>query len=66
MLKLDGMKCEMEKGEEFNPGSAYVVKDINQKYAVYLSELGILEQPSITRFIEKLMLVLPNLCSKNL
>ena len=48
--------------QEFNPGSVYVVKGINQKCIEYLSELGILEQPSNTRItktfecITKLML----------
>ena len=29
--------------DDFNPGSVYVVKDINQKYIEYLSDLRILE-----------------------
>ena len=52
--------------EEFNPGSVYVVKDINQKFVEYLSELRVLEQPNTTRFTEKLLLALPKLCSKTL
>ena len=49
---------------EFNPGSVYVVKDINKKYVEYLSEPRILEQPDTTRFTKKLLLALPNLWSK--
>ena len=50
--------------EENNPGSVYIVKDINQKYIDYLSELGISEQPNTTRFTEKILHALPNLCTK--
>ena len=49
--------------EEFNPGSVYIVKDINQKFIEYLSELGILEQPNTTKFTDKLLLALPNISS---
>ena len=50
--------------EENNPGSVYIVKDINQKYIVYLSELEISEQPNTTRFTEKILHALPSLCTK--
>ena len=50
--------------EENNPGSVYIVKDINQKYIDHLSELGISEQPNITRFTEKILHALTNLCTK--
>ena len=61
---LDRVVSYIIEHEEFNRGSVYIVKDINQKYTEYLSELGILEQPNITRFTEKLLLALPNLRSK--
>ena len=60
---LDRVVSYTVEHEEFNPGSVYVAKDINQKYIEYLSELGFLEQPNITRFTEKLLLAFPNLCS---
>ena len=41
---LDRVVSYIIEQKEFNPGSVYVVKDINQKYIEYLSELGILEQ----------------------
>ena len=52
------------KHKKFNPGSVYVPKEINKIYIEYLSGLGILEQLNATRFTEKLLHVLPNLCSK--
>ena len=52
--------------EEFNPGFVYVAKDINQKCIEYLSELGILEQPSTTRITEKLLNAFPNFCPKSI
>ena len=61
---LDLVVSYIIEHEEFNPSSVYVVKNINQKYVEYLSELGILEQPNTRRFTEKLLLALPNLCSK--
>ena len=42
----------------------YIV--INQKYIDYLSELGISEQPNTTRFTEKILHALPNLCTKTI
>ena len=90
--ELDRVVSYIIEHEEFNPGSVYVVKDIDQKYIEYLSESGILEQPNTTRctkkkdinkkyieylsesgileqpdatiFTKKLLLALPNLCSK--
>ena len=50
----------------FNPGFVYVAKDINQKCIEYLSELGILEQPSTTRIAEKLLNAFPNFCPKSI
>ena len=61
---LDRAVSYIIEHKEFNPGSLYVVEDINQKYVEYLSALGNLEQLKITRFTEKLLLALPNLCSK--
>ena len=61
---LDRVVSHIIEHKEFNPGSVYLVKVINQKYIEYLSELGILEQPNTTTFTEKLLLALPNLCSK--
>ena len=61
---LDRVVSYLIEHEEFNPYSVYVVKDINKKYIEYLSELGILEQPNTTRFTEKRLLTLQNLCSK--
>ena len=58
---LDRVISHIIEHKEFNPGSVYLVKVINQKYIEYLSEL---EQPITTTFTEKLLLVLPNLCSK--
>ena len=52
------------KHKKFNPGSVYVPKEINKIYIEYFSGLGILEQLNATRFTEKLLHVLPNLCSK--
>ena len=52
--------------EEFNPGFVYVAKYINQKCIEYLSELGILEQPSTTRITEKLLNAFPNFCPKSI
>ena len=50
--------------EENNPGLVCIVKDINQNYIDYLSELGISEQPNTTGFTEKILHALPNLCTK--
>jgi len=50
--------------EENNPGSVYVVKEINQMYIDYLSEVEISEQPNTTRFTQKILHALPKLCSK--
>ena len=58
---LDRVISHIIEHKEFNPGSVYLVKIINQKYIEYLSEL---EQPITTTFTEKLLLALPNLCSK--
>ena len=58
---LDRVISHIIEHKEFNPGSVYLVKVINQKYIEYLSEL---EQPITTTFTEKLLLALPNLCSK--
>ena len=61
---VDRVVSHIIEHEENNPGSVYVVKDINQKYIGYLSELGISEQPNTTRFTEKILHALPNLCTK--
>ena len=68
------MECRMEKDQSscpciklYNPtGFVYVVKDIDQKYIDYLSEIEILEQPSTTRITEKLFNAFPNFCSKSI
>ena len=49
--------------KRINHASVYVVKGIYKKYVEYLSELQILEQPSTTRFTEKLLHVLLKVCS---
>ena len=62
--KVEALDCKVSyiiEHDEFNLGSAYVVKDINQKYIEYLCELGILEQPPDTK---TLLHALTNLCSK--
>ena len=61
---LDRVLSYINEHDEFNPGSVYVFKYINQQYIEHILELGILEQPNTTRFTEKLLHAFSNLCFK--